>query len=115
MQLPAPLRQAIERETANHSLRALAQAAVELSEKYREQQSQSEPFIVTEAHRLAYIAARMPATFAALRRIFAEIRRAQLPIHSLLDLGAGPGTAAWAAVEVFEKIKRSRNSNETPI
>ena len=102
MQLPPPLRNAIEAETARHSLPQLLRAAAELSERYRDSERGAGPLLRTEAHRIAYLAMRMPGTFAALRRVFAEA--AALPIRSLLDLGAGPGTAAWAAAEVFPSL-----------
>src|SRR5258708_7568768 len=113
MQLPLSLRQAIEQEAACQSLPSLtqatlAQAAGELSQKYREQILPGKPFIATEAHRLAYAAVRMPATFAAASAVLAEVRRLapELQIESLLDLGAGTGAASWAALETFEQLQR---------
>jgi ribosomal protein RSM22 (predicted rRNA methylase) len=48
----------------------------------------------------SYLVARLPATFAAVDRVLAELarRRPDLSPASLLDAGSGPGTAAWAAV-----------------
>jgi len=108
MRLPATLSKAIEQETSRHRLSDLAKAAAELSDRYRNQRQTIERFIATDAHRSAYVAVRMPATFAAARAVFAEIRRLapETPIHSLLDLGAGTGAAAWAAVEVFDDLRR---------
>lgn len=108
MQLPFPLRQAIERETFSQSLPSLHQAAVELSRRYRERTSTGQSFITNEAHRLAYAAVRMPATFAASGAALAEARRLapELPIESLLDLGAGTGAASWAAAEVFDQLRQ---------
>lgn len=113
MQLPLPLRQAIEQEAARQSLPSLTQAALtqaagELSQKYREQILPGKPFIVTEAHRLAYAAVRMPATFAAVSAALGKVYRLapELQIESLLDLGAGTGAASWAAVEAFEQLQR---------
>lgn len=56
---------------------------------------------------LAYAAARMPATYAAVARVLADLREG-LPGFApatVLDLGAGPGTAGWAAVEAFPSIE----------
>ncbi|MGE0131797.1 MAG: small ribosomal subunit Rsm22 family protein [Blastocatellales bacterium] len=108
MQLPPQLRNAIEQETSKHSLSLLAKAAAELSDRYRNQRQTIERFITTDTHRSAYVAVRMPATFAAARAVFAEIRRLapETPINSLLDLGAGTGAASWAAVEVFDDLRR---------
>jgi ribosomal protein RSM22 (predicted rRNA methylase) len=102
MQLPAKLQQAIEQEAARIGFSQLAQAATELSANYRFRQGGHNKFIPTEAHRIAYLATRLPATYAALR---AALREIPWPITSLLDLGAGPGTAAWAAAEVFADLQ----------
>lgn len=107
MKLPTELRDAIEREAQSVNSSALAQAARELSDAYRQQNSCGETFFKTETHRIAYIATRTPATFAAVRTALAEVRRL-LPhatFASLLDLGAGSGAAAWAAAETFDELK----------
>jgi ribosomal protein RSM22 (predicted rRNA methylase) len=50
---------------------------------------------------LAYILARMPATFAASRAVLEEaLTRAPTLPQNILDLGAGPGTLAWACSSV---------------
>ena len=108
MQLPPQLCHAIDLATAQHNLQSLTQAATEMSEHYRSQRSASSRVMATAAHRLAYAAVRMPATFAAARSVFTAIRRLMPDrrITSLLDLGAGPGTAGWAALEVFEELQQ---------
>jgi ribosomal protein RSM22 (predicted rRNA methylase) len=49
----------------------------------------------------------MPATYAACRRALEETasRIAGLAPASFLDLGAGPGTATWAASAVFPSLR----------
>ncbi|KAK9817094.1 hypothetical protein WJX72_009470 [[Myrmecia] bisecta] len=51
----------------------------------------------------AYVSARMPACYAVLYRIFAELefRLPGFEPRRMLDFGAGPGTAIWAAQEVW--------------
>lgn len=44
---------------------------------------------------LAYVAARLPATYAAMQAVLPQVPLQD--ISSILDLGAGPGTAALAA------------------
>lgn len=102
MQLPIRLKQAIEAEAANIGLATLAQAANELSANYRFRQDSQQKFILSEAHRIAYVATRMPATYAAIHKVLREIPFA---ITSLLDLGAGPGTAGWAAAEMCAELQ----------
>ena len=108
MQLPPQLCRAIALETAQHNLQSLTQAATDLSEHYRSQRSARGMFVATAAHRLAYAAVRLPATFAAAYAVFTEIRRLmpERRITSLLDLGAGPGTVGWAALEVFDAMQQ---------
>jgi len=49
----------------------------------------------------------MPATYAACEWVFAEIARRmpEFAPNSLLDLGAGPGTASWAAAERWPSLR----------
>ena len=47
----------------------------------------------------------MPATYAALEKALHFVKEvASFSIKSMLDLGAGPGTAMWAACEAFSEI-----------
>lgn len=53
----------------------------------------------------AYLQARMPATAAAVSHVLNEVAgRIAIPIKSLLDLGAGPGTGLLVAKEIFQDI-----------
>ena len=57
---------------------------------------------VTGAQAAAYVASRMPGCYAAVLTVLQELRM-RLPAFqpaSLLDFGAGPGTAIWAAQQV---------------
>ena len=63
--------------------------------------------ITDEADALAYALARMPATFAAISRVLDELTDrapAWTPV-SILDAGAGPGTATWAAREIWPEAE----------
>src|SRR5262249_53114597 len=108
MQLPQPLRDAIERETSRYNLKQLCEAATDLSERYGHRQQSEGKHLWNDAQRIAYLAVRMPATFAAARAAFAEVRRSmpEASITSLLDLGTGPGTVAWAAIDAFDWIEQ---------
>jgi ribosomal protein RSM22 (predicted rRNA methylase) len=108
MRLPAELQNAIQRETEKVDRRKLAQATAQLTEHYKAADFSS-PAVATEAHRAAYLAVRMPATYAAISRVFTEIklRVPEVDICSLLDLGAGPGTALFAAAEAFPHLQHA--------
>jgi ribosomal protein RSM22 (predicted rRNA methylase) len=108
MRLSAELQDAIQRETGKVDRRKLAQATAQLTEHYKAADF-STPAVASEAHRAAYLAVRMPATYAAISRVFAEIklRAPQDEIASLLDLGAGPGTALFAAGQQFPQLRQA--------
>ena len=76
-----------------------------LSLRYRER---SGSFLRTEEERMAYLFTRRPGTFSAVSKVLEEIkkRHPNLLPESFLDVGAGPGTGMWAALEVFETISQ---------
>jgi ribosomal protein RSM22 (predicted rRNA methylase) len=108
MRLPEELRAAIEQETAKTDRRTLARAVAELTQSYKSG-TLSAPAIRTEAHRTAYLATRLPATYASCYRALTDIQRLapQASVGSMLDLGAGPGTALWAAAEIFPGLAQA--------
>ena len=78
-----------------------AERAAAISKTYRD--GGNSAAIRSETDALAYALARMPATYAAdiaSLNALCEIRPDFAPT-SLLDVGAGPGTASWAAAEAF--------------
>jgi len=80
----------------------LKKAAQALSERYR---TGEKPYLRTPQDRHAYLLTRYPATKAALHRVFEEIR--SIPIQTMLDIGAGPGTSWDAAAETWEGLKQA--------
>ena len=98
MQLPPDLRLRILDACESVPRRGLTAAAQALSDGYR---SQEKPSVkrLSEIDALAYAATRMPATYAALRRVFSELE-GEL-IESMRDVGAGTGAGAWAAQDSF--------------
>ena len=61
----------------------------------------------TPAQVAAYLAYRAPATFAAAASVFRQValQRPGWQPRSLLDAGAGPGVAAWAATEQWPSLR----------
>ncbi len=103
--LPAELRAALEEKLQGVSRAAAAERAALISRTYR--QGGNSGAIASEADALAYALARMPATYAAVTaslNALCELKPDFAP-NSLLDVGAGPGTAAWAAAEVFSSLR----------
>ncbi len=106
--LPAELRAALNARLEGLSRSDAAGRAAVISQTYREGGGSST--IRTETDALAYALARMPATYAAVvasLNALTEIRPDFAPAR-LLDVGAGPGTATWAAAEAFTKKKKLR-------
>lgn len=104
MQLPDSLQAAIDSVAESLGIHQLIEAREELTQRYR--QATHAQFMTTDMQRQAYVIARLPATYAALRLALKAIEeRANLPIKSLLDLGAGPGTGMWVACEHFPTIE----------
>ena len=103
--LPPGLQRAIEERCAAVPGRVLARAAALLSEDYRARGTEGAVSVPDRC--AAYLATRMPATFAAIRAAMEEAR-ARVPgldPRSLLDVACGPGTASWAALDVFPGIE----------
>lgn len=103
--LPAALRAALEARLQGVSRNAAAERAAVISRTYRD--GGSSAAIRSETDALAYALARMPATYAAdvaALNALAEIRPDFAPV-SLIDIGAGPGTATWAAAEAFSSVQ----------
>jgi ribosomal protein RSM22 (predicted rRNA methylase) len=103
--LPAALRAALEARLQGVSRHAAAERAAAISRNYRD--GGGSAAITGEADALAYALARMPATYAADiagLNALADVRPGFAPT-SLLDVGAGPGTATWAAAEAFPSLQ----------
>jgi ribosomal protein RSM22 (predicted rRNA methylase) len=104
-ELPAELKAALEIRLQGLARNEVASRAALISKTYRE--GGNSGAIKSETDALAYALARMPATYAALAaslNALCEIRPDFAPA-SLLDIGAGPGTATWAATEAFSSLK----------
>ncbi|HEY3029292.1 MAG TPA: small ribosomal subunit Rsm22 family protein [Bradyrhizobium sp.] len=102
--LPAELKAALDARLQGLSRNAAAGRAALISQTYRD--GGGSDAIRSEADALAYALARMPATYAAVSaslNALCEIRPDFAPT-SLLDVGAGPGTATWAAAEAFPSL-----------
>jgi ribosomal protein RSM22 (predicted rRNA methylase) len=102
--LPAELKAALDAKLQGLSRNDAAERASLISQTYRDGGGSSA--IRSEADALAYALARMPATYAAMSaslNALHEIRPDFAPT-SLLDVGAGPGTATWAAAAAFPSL-----------
>jgi ribosomal protein RSM22 (predicted rRNA methylase) len=97
------LRAALNRLVTGISRKDLAARAAVLSENYRA--GGGSQAIRSPDDALAYAFTRLPATYAAAIAAFNALREVcDIEPHSLLDVGAGPGTAAFAAAEAFAGV-----------
>jgi ribosomal protein RSM22 (predicted rRNA methylase) len=104
-ELPAALRGALEAKLHGLARDDIAARAAQISRTYRD--GGNSRAIATPADALAYALVRMPATYAAVTaclNALAEVRPNFAP-QNLLDIGAGPGTASWAAAETFSSLQ----------
>jgi ribosomal protein RSM22 (predicted rRNA methylase) len=101
--LPPDLRAALDRLATGVSRKDLAARAAAQSQTYRTGGGSRD--IRTRDDALAYAFARMPATYAAAIAVFNALREVcDLAPRSLIDIGAGPGTAAFAAMQAFPSL-----------
>jgi len=106
MELPAALRQAVEQYLEGTPLTDLRDAADRLSRRYRAETRDGRLHLDADAAMKAYLAARLPATYAAIRASMEHVTEA-LPDFSpktLLDVGAGPGSVLWAANDCWDTL-----------
>jgi ribosomal protein RSM22 (predicted rRNA methylase) len=102
--LPQNLRDALTRLSEGLARRDLSQRAKAISASYRSG-GRSTP-IKDERDALAYALARMPATYAAVSACIVALHDARPAFAptSMIDAGAGPGTASWAATDAFPSL-----------
>jgi ribosomal protein RSM22 (predicted rRNA methylase) len=100
--LPSALRAALDRKAHGLSRSDAAARAATISQTYRD--GGGSIAIRSESDALAYALARMPATYAAVVASLNALReiRPEFAPRTLLDVGAGPGTATWAAAQAFD-------------
>ncbi len=107
MRVPDRLNDAIEQELSACDTAAVARASTILTDRYKTGHFTGAA-LDSKPLRSAYLRVRVPATFAANARVLREVGE-RLPgadMHSMLDLGSGPGTSMWAASSVFPGIER---------
>ena len=103
--LPGGLQAAVAAMLEGVSRTELSARAAKLSAAYRAGDG-SDSAIADMPDVLAYLVTRMPATYAAIAAALGQFRLAapEFAPASLLDVGAGPGTASFAAVAAWPDI-----------
>ncbi len=116
MELPAPIRAAVDKALEGLPLADLQAAAERLSARYRSETRDGRPHLLDDLSARAYLAVRMPATYAAVRASLATVAqlRPDFAPRSLLDAGAGPGTALFAARDCWPSLKDATLIESSP-
>lgn len=106
MELPPSLRGAVDRALEGISLADLKRSADILSQRYRAEVRDGRMHLSDDMAARAYLATRLPATYAAVRAgmEFVADRRPDFAPVTGLDVGAGPGTAFWAASDCWPSL-----------
>lgn len=113
--LPAALRAAADRLLEGVSRRDLAERSRRTTGVYRAGGG-SRQAIAAGADAAAYLSTRMPATYAADLAAMTEAARLTPAFspRSLLDAGAGPGGASWAALEAWPSLDQATLFDANP-
>ncbi|MGV3523443.1 MAG: small ribosomal subunit Rsm22 family protein [Candidatus Sericytochromatia bacterium] len=104
--LPLALNAPIESLLASYREADLRQAREQLTQRYRAERPGVH--LASALSVAAYLATRLPATYGVMRAVWAQLQGAQpdWTPGSLLDLGAGPGTASLAALALWPELKQ---------
>lgn len=107
MELPNDLKFAIEQQTVDISQSNLRSAAEEISLRYRNETGEGKRLVSTAIDTLAYAIVRMPATYGAVSSALNYSLDINHPgIKTVLDVGAGMGTVAWAVESTINTAER---------
>jgi len=112
--LPGWLAGALRAKLENVARSELRTSAQRMSERYRA--GGGSDVIRSERDALAYAVVRMPATYAAVRAALGQTADVipDFAPQSLLDVGAGPGTASWAALDAWPSLEQAMLLDTNP-
>jgi ribosomal protein RSM22 (predicted rRNA methylase) len=115
-ELPPALRAALAAAVARHPSPEVTAATARLVERYQEGSPAETPLLVSELDAVAYANYRMPATWAAVRAALGEAARLApaLAPRTQLDVGAGTGSAVWAAAQVWPSLEAHTVLEQVP-
>jgi ribosomal protein RSM22 (predicted rRNA methylase) len=105
--LPAWIAAVLQSKLENVSRNDLRDRAQAISDAYRA--GGSSEIIKSDIDALAYAVVRLPATYAAVHAALAHAVEMvpDFKPHSILDIGCGPGTAAWAGFDVWSSVTKA--------
>lgn len=107
--LPRELQQAVETELVQCDARRLQHRVKLLSERYRKHEASGRGrFIADPDDARAYAASILPQSFAQISGALSmlPLRVGDWQPRKVLDIGAGPGTTAWAVAAIWPELER---------
>ncbi|MGE3986695.1 small ribosomal subunit Rsm22 family protein [Pseudorhodoplanes sp.] len=116
MQLPAALHKAVDDAVDGIPLADLQAASERLSRRYRSETRDGRAHLSDDLSARAYLAVRMPATYAAIHASLDAVAqlRPDFSPTSVLDVGAGPGTATFAACDLWPDLSSATLIEQSP-
>jgi len=101
-EIPQALKAAVSQWLARNPSPDRREASAKLSKAYAAGQSSGAVDLGT------YLTVRMPATYAAISKVLGEVANVAEGFNpsSMLDMGAGPGTASFASAEIWTGLAR---------
>lgn len=106
MEIPQELRLAIEKQLEGNKTSAIIENSQIISKRYRQNTDGTKKLLTEQEEAVAYSISRMPATYCAVYSVFQHILEINNgKISSLLDVGAGTGSATWAINELIDLDK----------
>jgi len=107
MELPPPLKNAIEQEISSLSSKQITSLTERISGRYRSKERNGKPLLTDINEAKVYSLFRMPATFGAVSFVLEQLSLLypNTDIKNCLDVGAGTGAVSWAVLEMFPKTE----------
>lgn len=106
------LNKIIENILEGKSLKLLSEEREKLTGKYRRRDPELK---LGDDQKLAYLATRLPATYAVVCKVLRELLlRSGAKIHSLLDIGAGPGSVLLGAADILTSLREATMLEQDP-
>jgi ribosomal protein RSM22 (predicted rRNA methylase) len=104
--LPGVVRSALDALAEGRGRTDLAQRSRQITATYQARRNSSQSLRAAD-DALAYALARMPATYAATLEVLERLVHAmpEFVPQNMLDVGCGPGTASFAAMQAFPRLQ----------
>ena len=103
MELPVELRNGIDALLSGFSAEELKKISRQLTDRYKNDSGRGKVLVSRDLESRVYAAVRMPATFGAISDALSYVRECtpETQVRTVLDVGAGSGSGAWAVEEIF--------------